>query len=364
MSALRATRPFTGWRRLRYRIELAAKRSDIVALWVLIGIAALFVVSGLIFRGLVPQMAMLVPMFLGSMWLTPRRLPWFVIGCLAGACALLAVQDQITWRTVVRVIVTFGIGLIILMTSLRRSRIGVSGPRSESVLVDLRDRIAAQGAIPDLGKDWLVESVWRSAGGSAFAGDFVVASADPTGQSVDLVVVDVSGKGVDAGSRALLLSGAFGGVLSSVPTGEFLGRANDYLMRQNWDEGFATAIHLHLDRHTGDFVLRSAGHPQAIWVKAGSGISRTVDSSGPVLGLVDDAQFVAVEGRLERGDALMLYTDGMVEAPGRDIDSGVDWLAGCGVRLLQSGFKGGASDIINALQVSDDDRALVLVHRV
>ena len=60
-------------------------------------------------------------------------------------------------------------------------------------------------------------------------------------------MVDVSGKGEEAGTRALLLSGAFGGLLGALPPAEFLPAANDYLLRQDWDEGFATAVHLSLD---------------------------------------------------------------------------------------------------------------------
>ena len=84
-------------------------------------------------------------------------------------------------------------------------------------------------------------------------------------------MVDVSGKGEQAGTRALLLSGAFGGLLSALPPAEFLPAANDYLLRQDWDEGFATAIHLSLDLATGDFEIRTAGHPPAVQLAAGSG---------------------------------------------------------------------------------------------
>ena len=80
-----------------------------------------------------------------------------------------------------------------------------------------------------------------------------------------MVVVDVSGKGEGAGTRALLLSGAFGGLLGALPPGEFLPAANDYLLRQDWDEGFATAVHLSLDvahrRVRGPHRRPPAGRP-------------------------------------------------------------------------------------------------------
>ena len=111
--------------------------------------------------------------------------------------------------------------LIVLAASLRRSRLGVAGTMGESMFVDLRDRILQQGGIPDLPRGWHAESALRSAGGTPFAGDFVVATlASPT--RLELAVVDVSGKGEEAGTRALLLSGAFGGLLGALPPAQFL----------------------------------------------------------------------------------------------------------------------------------------------
>ena len=170
MSALKATRRLKGWRRWWDQLQVEARRSDIVAFVALTSLAVGLVVVGLIFQGLIPHIAMLLPMFFASMWLNPRRLPWFVIGCLVGACVLLSAEDSITIRTVVRVIVTFTIGLVILTSALRRSRLGVSGNRSESMFVDLRDRILRQGGIPALPDGWYAAAELRSAGGTPFAG--------------------------------------------------------------------------------------------------------------------------------------------------------------------------------------------------
>ena len=84
-------------------------------------------------------------------------------------------------------------------------------------MIELRDRIRAQGTLPELGDGWGSTVVLRPAGGSSFGGDFVVSYSD--GKSLEVALVDVSGKGMDAATRALLLSGAFGGVLGSVLQG-------------------------------------------------------------------------------------------------------------------------------------------------
>lgn len=340
-----------------------AVESDRSALISLVALTVAIVAGGLVNVDVVPQVAMLVPIFLATLWLGPRTLPWFVVFCLVGVVVLLAVQPTISARTVSRVVITFGIAFLVMVTSFRRARLGVSGPRGESMLVDLRDRIVKQGAIPPLPGQWRVEASLRPAGGTSFGGDFIVASKARDGSSLELILVDVSGKGVEAGTRSLLLSGAFGGLASAVPPAAFLGEANEYLLRQVWEEGFATAIHLHLDLRTGAFELRKAGHPPAVWLHAGSGRWSTLASDGPVLGILGDAEFDVVTGTLGPGDALLMYTDGLVESTRRDIGSGIDRLAGRGQTLLSGGFDGGARRMVEELASSNDDGALALVHR-
>jgi hypothetical protein len=310
-----------------------------------------------------PLSAFVIPMVLASLFLGPRQLPWFVVFVMVLVAAMIPRQEDLNVRIVISIIVLFVLGLIILMSSFRRSSLGVAGARGESMLVDLRDRIQSQGMLPALPAEWYAESALRSAGGTPFAGDFVVAARPGYGNRVELAVVDVSGKGEDAGTRSLLLSGAFSGLLGALPAAEFLPAANDYLLRQNWDEGFATAVHLSLDLLTGDFELRTAGHPPAVQLSAGSGRWLVHESEGPILGLLQDAEFVAAKGTMRRGDAVLLYTDGLVETKTRDISLGIDKLQGQGERLLREGFDDGARRLIDTLGSRNDDRALLLVHR-
>ncbi|QIK77108.1 PP2C family protein-serine/threonine phosphatase [Nocardioides piscis] len=308
-----------------------------------------------------PLTSIVVPLVLANLVLGPRQLPWFVVMSLLMLAVLVPQQPEVTPRTAVTVVILFALGFIILLSSFRRSRLGVAGLQGESMLVDLRDRILRQGGIPELPEGWYVGSELRSAGGTPFAGDFVVAARQ--GDRLDVVVVDVSGKGEGAGTRALLLSGAFGGLLGALPPEEFLGSANDFLMRQDWDEGFATAVHLSLDLLTGDYAIRSAGHPPAALRAAGSGKWSALTAEGPVLGLIDDVTYEPATGTMRSGDALLLYTDGMVETPHRDIMLGVDKMLGQAERVLRGDFEGGAARIIERIGSRNDDRALLLVHR-
>lgn len=355
----RRDRARSSWTQFQRRVI----ESDHYALIFLVVLTLGLTGGGLVSPEYFPQMSLFLPIVLASLWLGPRTLPWFVLFSLCCVLVLVTEMPEVRTVTIMRVVITFVIALLLIVTSFRRTKLGVAGPRGESMFVDLRDRIARQGAIPKLPDQWHVESASRSAGGTAFGGDFIAATRRTDESALDVVVVDVSGKGVGAGTRALLLSGAFGGLATAVTPDRFLVAANEYLLRQEWSEGFATAVHLHLNLVTGDFELRKAGHPPAIWLHAGSGRWSVLDSDGPVLGLIPDAAFEVVRGRLMPDDALVMYTDGLVETVQRDIGSGIDKLAGRAQALFPSGYRNGAQVLINDLATRSDDGALVLVHR-
>lgn len=255
-----------------------------------------------------------------------------------------------------------------LMTwlSISRARLGVQGTFGESMLVDLRDRIRAQSELPTLPEPWHAEIAVESAYGESFAGDFAVANLSKAGDQLEVALVDVSGKGLDAGTRALLLSGAFGSLLGAMDPAGFLAAANAYLLRQEWNEGFATAIHVELDLETGKFSVGGAGHPPAVKFWAGSGRWQVLDAeNGPLLGVLEKEVFPRSYGELARGDALLLYTDGVIETRTRDLTVGIDRMLGAAERLVSQGFTGGAARICAAALAGEtDDRAVVLIWRI
>jgi Stage II sporulation protein E (SpoIIE) len=288
------------------------------------------------------------------------------LGVLLGVVAAALVYDAIAvgFRKVgPGVIATILITAILAIVLARsRQRLGVKGLRGEQMLLELRDRLRRHGEMPELPKGWDAKVVLLQAGGSSFGGDFVVSVCD--GKTLEVALVDVSGKGVDAGTRALMLSGAFGGLLGSVEPDRFLPACNDYLHRQRWDEGFVTAVHLVIDLTTGDYVVESAGHPPAVQFDGGSGTWRVSSAKGIVLGVVPQMTAEPERGTLRRGDALLLYTDGLVEAPGRDLDAGIDRLVGEAERLVPKGFSEGAEELVAEMAAArDDDCALVLIWR-
>ncbi|CAM5530659.1 PP2C family protein-serine/threonine phosphatase [Streptomyces tanashiensis] len=312
--------------------------------------------------------ALVLPIVAGGLLLRPASL----LALYAAAAGALIVESVVLGPytqgparvTPGTVLVVAACGLFGLLIAQFRARVGVPWRRGGTMLFDLRERIRVQSALPRLPKGWHREMALRPAGGQSFSGDFVVAARTHGGRTLEVVLTDVSGKGMDAASRSLLLSGAFGGLLGSLPPHGFLPAANGYLLRQNWDEGFATSIHLVLDLESGDYELFSAGHLPALQLHAGSGRWEEKDAEGPLLGVYDGAEFHPVKGSLRPGDVLMLFTDGLVEAADRDIAEGIDRLTGEADRCVAEGFEGVAWHLIEAVAKDvNDDRALLLLSR-
>jgi hypothetical protein len=344
------------------RLERGFFRSDGFALLLLVVLVVLAGIGAMHSAQWVPPAGVVVTMILGGFLLSVRSLI-FLFVAVAGELIWVIHTDGLRAVRQGNLLLIAITAVIVFTVARSRARLGVQGLRGESMLVDLRDRLRAQGELPDLPTGWSADVVLRPAGGASFSGDFLVASKEGE-QSLEIMLVDVSGKGVDAGTRSLLLSGAFGGLLGALPAEEFLDAANQYLLRQYWDEGFATAVHVRIDLCTGDYLLGSAGHPPAAQFSAGSGTWQLLEASGTALGIDPDATFDFDRGTLNHGDALLLYTDGLVERPGRDINVGIDRLLGEAERMVPKGFRRGARRLVDALRSQEgDDRALVMLWR-
>ena len=328
----------------------------------LVALTLLLMAASIGFSEWWPLTGYVIPLVLAMSVLSVSRL--LILDLVVAVC-MVASSTAVDWgeQRWAGVAVVSLVALIVLFQAFQRSRLGVVTTRGESMLIDLRDRLATQSQLPSLPRAWHAEAVMLSAGGASFAGDFIVSSKTDHGRRLEVVVVDVSGKGLNAGTRRCLLSGAFGGLLGSLPREEFLPAANEYLLRQEWSEGFATAVHLAIDLATGEFEVRTAGHPPAVQFHAGSGRWTAHWTEGPVLGLVANVQFSFYRGRMSSGDALLLYTDGLVETPRREITYGIDKLLGEAEKLVQFGFEGGADRLVRAVDSKGDDRALFLLHR-
>ena len=92
---------------------------------------------------------------------------------------------------------------------------------------------------------------------------------------------------------------------------------------------------------------------------AGRGWSTAL--AGTALGITQDPDFYMTKGRLSPGDALMFYTDGVVETRTTDLDEGIAWLQREASRAIAPGFEGAADRIISKVSRGDDDRAVLIL---
>ncbi|MFF4585247.1 SpoIIE family protein phosphatase [Streptomyces sp. NPDC001388] len=111
-------------------------------------------------------------------------------------------------------------------------------------------------------------------------------------------------------------------------------RSTNRLLIDLGSELFASCLYLRLDPARGRAVMARAGHPPPLLRRA-DGQVRVLDlAGGPLLGIDGSATYPTTEFELGPGCVLALYTDGLIETPGVDIEEAV---AGLGRRLGERG---------------------------
>jgi hypothetical protein len=280
------------------------------------------------------------------------------VNAIAGSVALLANgTTPVRWVAVVE----FLLAVVLVLYVAGRLRSALPSTLSEALLGNLRDRLQAQGRVPPLPEGWQCQSAMLASAGGTYAGDFLV--ADLREERLEVILVDVCGKGTSAGPAALQFAGALGGLIGALPPEQLFRAANDFLLRQNDDESFATAVHLLVDLVDGGYQITSAGHPPALRLDLPSGEWLIDNARGTALGVLADPELHVSNGRLFAGEALLFYTDGVVEARTAHIDVGIAWLQRAAREAIGGGFGGAAGRIIGQVESGEDDRAVLILSR-
>lgn len=129
------------------------------------------------------------------------------------------------------------------------------------------------------------------------------------------LVADVSGKGIPA---AMFMMTAKSIIKSYAETGidanEVLKRANNELCRNNDAGMFVTAWIGILDLLSGSVTFSNAGHNSPALIKKDGSVAFLKSKPGLVLAGMEEIPYMLFECKLEKGDKLYLYTDGITEA--------------------------------------------------
>ncbi len=349
------------------RARVAAWRSGTresqahVALTLLVIIAASFVVS-VTAPEWMPLAAYFIWLLVAMMLLQFRPLVVVGVADAAAGVAAMAITGPITGSRAVAM-AAFLVAVVLVLVVASRQRSGLPALLSEAFLTDLRDRLQAQGRVPPLPDGWDSQSAMIAAHGVAYAGDFLVADLSEDKRQLEVILVDVCGKGTRAGPAALQFAGALGGLIGAVPPQELFRAANSFLIRQAGDEAFATAVHLLVDLVEGNYQVTSAGHPPALRWDVSAGEWVIDNARGTALGVLSTPELDVSAGRLLCGEALLFYTDGIVEERGIHLDAGIAWLQRAAHDAIGPGFDGAASRIIAQVESGDDDRAVLILSR-
>jgi serine phosphatase RsbU (regulator of sigma subunit) len=163
-----------------------------------------------------------------------------------------------------------------------------------------------------------------------------------------VIVADVCGKGPEAAALTALIRHTLRAEIDhGLGPAEVLRRLNRAMLHaaSAAPARFATVVHAQLtvDPDGATVRLVNAGHPPPLIIRGGC--VEPVVAPGTLLGVFADIELTEVRFRLDRGDKMVLYTDGVTEARGVHGFYGEDWLT----RLLCSSAAGPADAVADDL---------------
>jgi len=129
-----------------------------------------------------------------------------------------------------------------------------------------------------------------------------------------IVLGDVTGHGIDAAADMALAKFVFRSLARLYPEpGAFLAAANDVVVEEIGAGKFITMLYLIVDLARGEVACASAGHPAPRLIQP-DGTVESLGAHGLVLGIEPGQPYEELQRPFEPGSAVVLYTDGVVEA--------------------------------------------------
>ena len=144
--------------------------------------------------------------------------------------------------------------------------------------------------------------------------DFISLSED----SLAIIVADVSGKGISASllmaaSQAVLRSESLKLDTSRSNIANILEAANNLIFSITGTSRFVTLFYSVLDVKGNSFSYVNAGHNRPICIGSNGAVSY-LEAGGIVLGVIPDARYESHSVGLQKGEKVVIYSDGVIEA--------------------------------------------------
>ncbi len=216
-------------------------------------------------------------------------------------------------------------------------------------------------ALPDVAGAALACRYLPAEGSMQIGGDFYDATALDGGR-VAIAIGDVAGHGMLAAAvmgqiRQTLRAYALEGHAPA----ELMVRLDRLVLEADLD--MTTCLCGIFDPANGTFEYTNAGHPPPLVRRTDASVERLEGALGPPLGVLADVRRTHARTHLAAAEALLFYTDGLVERRTEVLDVGIDRL---GARLAGAGAGPEAicAEIVDAIdQGLDDDVALLALVR-
>ncbi len=195
-------------------------------------------------------------------------------------------------------------------------------------------------------------AAWRSA--RRVGGDFYDFMLLANG-NVGIAIADVADKGVPAAlfmalSRTLVRATSMSGRTPA----DALRRTNTLILSDARSNLFVTVFYGLLHPRSGSFAYANAGHNPPLWLSARTGEVQPLLIHGMALGVMPDAPQIEQSLTLERGDVLVLYTDGVTEAFNTaEEEFGVERLE----QVVRAHAHSSANEMVHAIQAAVDEFA-------
>ena len=188
------------------------------------------------------------------------------------------------------------------------------------------------------------------------------------GGRLAVVLGDVAGHGIDAAADMAMAKFVFRSLAREHPEPEdFLAAANEVVLGEVGPTKFITMLYLTVDAAAGNVACGSAGHPWPRLVGP-DGSVRALRARGLALGVESQQAYEAAREELPVGAAVVLYTDGVLEArrgPELYGEERLDELLGSKAHLAAEALARAVVEDCRAFTGGDltDDCAVVVIRR-
>ena len=202
------------------------------------------------------------------------------------------------------------------------------------------------------------------------SGDYYQIVSREDGREALVLLADVAGKGLGASLLTASLEAlAVGPIEVGQPPVEICNRVSRRLFERTISSRFATMFVAAFDTETSTFTYASAGHCPGLLIRRHNKVTR-LKSTGPPLGLFLNNSYQQGKHRLNPGDLLILYSDGLSEACTRGgKEYGIRRLTQVCKTYREEPLKDLAQELEQDIETFvqghpyEDDRTLVLVRR-